>query len=128
MISFGARLQQLRKKYNYTQEEIAKLCGVSSKAISRYENDTAQPGNDTIIRLARIFKTDVNDLFNFKASSHVEQEFILNGVEITFLEDFRKCSKKTQVLLKNFVAGLSKNDEVTYLENKIEHRVINEKK
>lgn len=128
MISFGTRLQQLRKKFNFTQEEIANLCGVSSKAISRYENDTAQPDYDTIIRLAKIFKTDINDLFNFKANSSESVEFVLNNVEMTLIQDFRKCSRKTQILIRNLINGLSKNDEISYMDEKTEHRVINEKK
>lgn len=57
----GKRLAELRGER--TQAEIAKLAGVSSSAISMYENGERIPNDDIKIRLSKIYKKSVQSIF-----------------------------------------------------------------
>lgn len=41
---FGNHLYQLRHQAGYTQKEVADHCGVSNKAVSKWENGKTKPG------------------------------------------------------------------------------------
>ena len=43
MISIGNTIKTLRKAKGVTQEEVARELGVSYQAVSKYENEVAQP-------------------------------------------------------------------------------------
>lgn len=43
MISIGNTIKTLRKAKGITQEEVARELGVSYQAVSKYENEVAQP-------------------------------------------------------------------------------------
>lgn len=40
---FGERLMQLRKRSGLSQNELAEAMGISRQAISKYENNLAEP-------------------------------------------------------------------------------------
>ena len=42
-MAFANKLRDLREAKNLTQEELAKLCNVSLKTISRYESGQSKP-------------------------------------------------------------------------------------
>ena len=54
-MSMGARLAQVRRSQNLTQEQLAEKLGVTRQAVSRWESDTAYPETDKIIRMAALF-------------------------------------------------------------------------
>jgi len=47
-------LQDLRKKKCYTQNGLAKLCGVTQQAIQQYENGSRRPSPEVAIRLGEL--------------------------------------------------------------------------
>ena len=52
--TFGQRLARLRKEKELTQNDIADKVGVTSQAISKWENDLASPDIDMLIHLSDI--------------------------------------------------------------------------
>ena len=42
-MTLGEKLSKLRKEYNYTQEQLADVLGVSRQSISKWESDIAYP-------------------------------------------------------------------------------------
>lgn len=58
----GEKIAKLRKEYNYTQEQLAQLLGVSRQSISKYESDIAYPETDKLIRLGEIFDCSLDYL------------------------------------------------------------------
>lgn len=52
MISIGNTIKTLRKAKGVTQEEVARELGVSYQAVSKYENEVAQPDISLIPLLA----------------------------------------------------------------------------
>ena len=63
---FGKRLQNLRIEKNMTQGELADRLGVTSQAVSKWENDQSYPDITLIPIIATIFNVEVNYLFGFK--------------------------------------------------------------
>ena len=58
----GEKIAKLRKEYNYTQEQLAQLLGVSRQSISKYESDMAYPETEKLIRLGEIFDCSLDYL------------------------------------------------------------------
>lgn len=52
---FGNHLYQLRHQAGYTQKEVADHCGVSNKAVSKWENGKTKPGVQIIRKLAKLY-------------------------------------------------------------------------
>ena len=60
--TFGLRLQNLRKMHNFTQEDIANKVNVTPQAVSKWENDLAEPDLQTLPLLANILNVSVDEL------------------------------------------------------------------
>jgi transcriptional regulator with XRE-family HTH domain len=58
----GQRIKELRKEKKMTQEELGKILGVSKVSISGYENDTRQPDNESLVKLANFFNVTTDYL------------------------------------------------------------------
>ena len=54
-MTFGEKLQKLRKEAGLSQEEFADQMGVSRQAVSKWERDSGYPETEKIIRMGRIF-------------------------------------------------------------------------
>ena len=61
-MTFGEKLSKLRKEYNYTQEQLAEILGVSRQSISKWESDTAFPETEKLIELGKLFKCSMDYL------------------------------------------------------------------
>lgn len=51
-ITFGKRLNELRKNRGLSQEELAKAVGIHTNVLGRYEREEAKPSIDIAISLA----------------------------------------------------------------------------
>ena len=60
--TLGTKLRQLRTEKGLRQDQLAALLGLNKTAISYYENDSRQPSNDVLIRLAGIFNVTTDFL------------------------------------------------------------------
>lgn len=56
------RLQMLRKKNGYSQEELAEKIGISRQAVSKWERAEASPDTDNLILLARLYGVTLDEL------------------------------------------------------------------
>ena len=54
-IEIANRLVQLRKKYGYSQEELAEKLGISRQAVSKWEAEQTKPDIDKIKEIAQFF-------------------------------------------------------------------------
>ncbi len=57
------RLRVLRAEKGWTQDEVAKRCEVSRQTIISIENGKYDPSLPLAFRLARLFKTRIEDVF-----------------------------------------------------------------
>lgn len=63
-MTFGEKLSKIRKEYNYTQEQLADILGVSRQSISKWESDIAYPETDKLIKIGKLFKCSMDYLLN----------------------------------------------------------------
>lgn len=66
-MDISERLQELRKKEGYSQEQVAEMLGLSRQAISKWESGQGKPEIDNVIKLTEIY--------------HVSADYILLGTE-----------------------------------------------
>ena len=65
-LRFSKRLQELRKKHKYTQQELADLAGVGYKHYQRYEGENPPLAKlDFIEKIAKAFKMSPSKLLDF---------------------------------------------------------------
>lgn len=58
-------IKLLRKKFKLTQEDIAHKTGVTRQTINAIENDKYSPSLELAMRLAIIFNSSVEEVFQF---------------------------------------------------------------
>ena len=83
MNKYGNRLKELRKKYGYTQEELAKLLNTSRSRIGMYEQGKRQPDFEMQETLADFFNVTLDYLFDRKESDSLDpaDEEIFNRIK-----------------------------------------------
>ena len=82
------KLSKLRKEYNYTQEQLADILGVSRQSISKWESDIAYPETDKLIELGKLFDCSMDYLLK-------EDVIEKNGAQASgFTEKVEEISRK----------------------------------
>ena len=66
-MDIAQRLQELRKRAGYSQEQVAELLGLSRQAVSKWESGQGKPDVDNIVKLTEVY--------------HVSADYILFGKE-----------------------------------------------
>ncbi|GLB46176.1 hypothetical protein WR164_01550 [Philodulcilactobacillus myokoensis] len=74
-MNFKNKIKFYRKHNKLTQKNLANKLNVSSKAVSRWETGKNYPDIETLIKIAKLFNTSVDDLLNNK-----DVEFYNNAV------------------------------------------------
>ena len=59
---FSENLKKLRKSCGFKQEDVAKVLGIDRSAYSYYEGGKTQPSISNLIKIARMFEVDVDEL------------------------------------------------------------------
>ena len=61
-MTLGEKISKLRKEYNYTQEQLADICGVSRQSISKWESDITYPETEKLIEIGKVFHCSMDYL------------------------------------------------------------------
>ncbi len=61
-MTFGQRLQDLRRKAGMSQDTLAEKLEVSRQAVSKWERDEAMPETEKVIRIAQLFDVSLDTL------------------------------------------------------------------
>ena len=86
-MTLGEKLSKLRKEYNYTQEQLADILGVSRQSISKWESDIAYPETDKLIKIGKLFECSMDYLLN----EDIAEKQGIEPKEIeTFWDKFKK--------------------------------------
>ncbi len=65
LAAFGRNFQKVRRKMNFTQEELAYQSGVSLSQIARMETGKINPTLCTLLTIAKTLKIKAPDLLDF---------------------------------------------------------------
>ncbi|MFK3959887.1 helix-turn-helix transcriptional regulator [Guptibacillus hwajinpoensis] len=63
-------IRLMRKEQNYSQEELAKQCGVTRQTINAIENNKYDPTLALAFKLAKSLQTNVDQLFTFEGDNN----------------------------------------------------------
>lgn len=102
-LAVGKILQSLRKAKGITQEQLSEILGVSSAAISKWENEQMYPDINFFPILARYFNVSIDCLFGF-SNELSEKEYIAYKKECTELFE-----------QKEYIVGMEKIKTLCYL-------------
>lgn len=64
--TIGSRIAKFRKAKNMTQEELANMVGVSSQAVSKWENDASCPDISLLPQLSKVLGVTTDELLTGK--------------------------------------------------------------
>ena len=98
IMTLGEKLSKLRKEYNYTQEQLAEIIGVSRQSISKWESDIAYPETEKLIELGKLFECSMDyllkeDITEKQGLQPTEKESIWTG----FKKQFREHKSKKMI-------------------------------
>ncbi len=65
-MNIGEKIRTYRKAAGLTQEQVAGYLGVSAPAVHKWEKGSSCPDISLLPALARLLKTDLNELFSFR--------------------------------------------------------------
>ena len=104
-MTFGTKLQGLRKRTGISQEVLAEKLNVSRQAVSRWELDISLPETENIINIAKIFGVSFDYLLNenIENEASVGQSPEKGGAGKNFADVFKKYG----YILGYIVAGFS---------------------
>lgn len=86
---------KLRKQHGLTQEELAKIAGVSRGAVSQWEGGFSEPRMGAIQRMADYFKVKKSDLIEDSPDAPLSPD------ERELLGCYRSCTPERQDALLN---------------------------
>ncbi len=112
-MTFGEKIQKLRKEAGLSQEELAHRLGVSRQAVSKWERDSGYPETDKIVWMSSIFNVSADYLLK---DDETEMPGRLGGEQGLFVslraaEGFISCQKtmkaKTGAAIGAFIGSLA---------------------
>ena len=59
-MDIAERLQDLRKKAGYSQEQVAEMLGISRQAVSKWESGQGKPDIENIIKLTEVYSVSAD--------------------------------------------------------------------
>ena len=74
------KLIELRKEKNWSQEDFAEKLDVSRQAISRWENGTALPDAQNILRISKLFNVSADYLLNDEYENGTNIDAVCEGI------------------------------------------------
>ena len=93
-ICIGAKIKELRKRDNMTQEQLAEKLNVTPQTVSRWETEAAYPDITAIPILANIFDVSIDNLMGYdKAKATQKVKDIICSSRQYFWNDIKKCEK-----------------------------------
>ena len=63
-MTFGEKLQQLRRERGWSQEELAAHIPISRQAVSKWESGTAMPDTENVVAISRLFGVSTDYLLH----------------------------------------------------------------
>ena len=112
-MTFGEKIQKLRKENGLSQEELACQLGVSRQAVSKWECDNGYPETEKIVRMGKLFHVSMDYLLNEEDLQRQEINHDEGGIHVSremaegFLEYQKRRLRKIGIAVGLFVGSLS---------------------
>ena len=112
-MTFGEKIQKLRKEAGLSQEELSYQLGVSRQAISKWERDNGYPETEKIVRMSKLFHVSLDYLLNEEDTKKPEISPDEKGIYVSrertdgFLAYQKRKMIKVGAAIGLFVGGVS---------------------
>ena len=114
-MTFGEKIQKLRKEAGLSQEEFSYQLGVSRQAISKWERDNGYPETEKIVRMSKLFHVSLDYLLNEEDTEKLEIKinpdetgiYVSREMAEGFLAYQKRKMLKIGITVGLFVGGLS---------------------
>lgn len=108
----GTIIKELRKKHNLTQEQLAECMGVSSQAISKWENNISYPDVSLLPILANFFQITIDELLgvNINKRAEVIKNLCLDADKLIMAKKYAEAVCH----LRNALMEYPNNDQLLY--------------
>ena len=112
-MTFGEKIQKLRKEAGLSQEELAYQLGVSRQAISKWERDSGYPETEKIVRMSKLFHVSLDYLLDEEDTKKPENSPDEKGIYVSretadgFLAYQKRKMIKVGAAIGLFVGGAS---------------------
>lgn len=77
-MSLGEKIKTYRLKQDLSQAKLGELLNVTQQAVAKWEKSIAEPDSSAIKKMASLFHTSIDDLFEF---SEITQENKALGID-----------------------------------------------
>lgn len=113
MKKYGQRLQELRKRNGYTQEELAKTLNITRSSLAMYEQGQREPSMETQEMFADFFNVTLDYLFGHSTMSLADQlrEISSSPEDIDRFVEFFKMFQKAPLEIQNSVMTILKSTQ-----------------
>lgn len=118
-----SKISELRKKYGYSQQKLAKILNVHQTAISQWETGRTTPDIETAMAMARLFQVNVEYLLDEECETQEKRNGVVipvlgtvpAGIPIEAIEEILDYEEITEDMAKNgsYIGLRIKGDSMT---------------
>ncbi|UVI29469.1 helix-turn-helix domain-containing protein [Paenibacillus spongiae] len=101
-LSIGAKIAELRKENNITQEQLANALGVSIAAVSKWECASTYPDITLLPAISSYFKVSIDALLDHKVDYQSVQDYRDKVKELARVSDYRAGLPIAEEALKKY--------------------------
>lgn len=108
----GERLKELRKTYNYSQQQLAIKLHLTQGAISQWENGLTEPAAEQLISIAEVYGISVDEVLGIKKKEPIKKEHAnLGALNDALIEMLLTLSPSEVQRVQDFVAGMKATEK-----------------
>lgn len=108
-MSFQSRLKEKRKELNLSRGDLAQKLGITTAAISNYENGISSPKEEILYKIFDVLKVEPNFLFQDETSHFIKERKVLTTAQKELLNHFDLLNAMGQQ------EALKRMEELTYI-------------
>lgn len=102
-MTFGEKLQKLRKEKGWTQEQLAAQISISRQALSKWELGTAIPDTENVVQISKLFQVSTDYLLN----DEYESDEDLPAVHASNQKVSNIYNNKIRIIIGACISGVS---------------------
>lgn len=120
-MTFGEKIQKLRKETGLSQEELADQMNVSRQAVSKWERDSGYPETEKIVRMSKLFHVSIDYLLGEEDTQKPENNPNEKGLYVSreMAEGFLSYQKRKVLKIGTAVGLLIASMSLSFWNNEI---------
>jgi transcriptional regulator with XRE-family HTH domain len=93
-MEFGARVKEIRTRFNYSQKELSEQTGLTLRTIQRIENNEVKPSLHSLKAIGEALKTDLSEYTATAETKSYEFNFTIKITDMNqFINDLKTLVK-----------------------------------